>query len=853
MKQCVILIAICLSLLSNAQKKLDYKYDNIPLSKVIKDVEKKNNITFSFAVDIISEHYITLDLIQIDYIELISILEAQTGLTFKQVTDNQITIAKKKLPDNMVWGYILDEITHLPIPYATIEINDEETYTNFNGFFSFNKKENSSFSISKMGYLSKKIDITSNYMSILLATSNIYLDNVIVYGYITSGIDRNKDGSIDVTQKTLGILPGLVTPDILQSIQLVPGITSLDESANGLQIRGGSPDQNLVLFDDIKIYNSGYLYGMFSAFNPYATEKATIFKSGTNPEYGDRISGVIDISTGTKIPEKTLGGFGVDGLSLDAYLKTPISNKTSLYLFARRSYTDIAKSPTYESYADKIFRNGGPVKDSFGNLLDIETDDEFTEDSSSNTFNFYDFSVKFIYKPSEKDEIILSSIFTRNTLDFSFTSFGETKIDSLITKNNGLSLAWRHQNSSKRTQEITAYFSDYKSHYTNDEIENNALEEINIRENTISDFGLNYKSIYRINDLNSISYGYQLSNVNLNVNITKTKPTEPEENLSLIQKDANLKNALFGEYIRKTKNLGIISAGIRFVNYSNTKKTLIEPRINAEYPISKAIRIQGSLERRHQPISQLVEFNQTELRLENNLWRLSDNEMYPLLKSDQISFGLLFNQNGWTLDIDSYYKKLSGLTTFTNGFSTPQLELSQGKSSIKGLDILLKKRIDNYRVWLGYTYNDIDFNFPSIQSQDFPGNNDIKHSFRISNSIRFNNVKFSLGWQYRTGEPFTPITNYDSNNQFVTFGNINSERLENYHRLDASLIYDFKINNEKKWKGQLGFSALNIYNRKVPISITYRTEQENNNLKLKQVIQRFSLGFTSNVSFRLFF
>ena len=279
----------------------------------------------------------------------------------------------------------------------------------------------------------------------------------------------------------------------------------------------------------------------------------------------------------------------------------------------------------------------------------------------------------------------------------------------------------------------------------------------------------------------------------------------------------------------------------------------VEPRINVEQAITTYLRAKVSVERRHQPISQLVEFNQTELRLENNIWRLSDDTTYPLLRSDQLSAGLLFDSGGWTIDLDGYYKKLSGLTSFTNGFSTPQLELSEGESRIKGVDILLKKRINNYRVWAGYTFNDITYTFPNIQVGSFPGNNDITHAFRISNVLKVDDFLFSLGWQYRTGEPFTPITAFEDATATVIFGAINSDRLQDYHRLDASAIYNFKVKKDKNWRGQLGLSVLNIYNRRIPLSITYRTSPENVGLVLEQVIQRFSLGATFNASLRFFF
>ncbi len=853
MKHILFCIALCMTITINAQEDKGYSYDNLSLIEVIKDIQERYNLAFSFADDLVQNKRISLNKESISLDGLLDLLKSQTGLDFQRISKTQVIVVPQ-INNTKICGYILDANTRKPIPFAKINVSSsEEVQTNLNGYFSFDSNGNELHIVSIDGYEEKAFSHEKHCPEIYLTPSNETLEEVIVMGYITTGIDRNKDGSLKVTSKTLGVLPGLVAPDMLQSIQLIPGISSLDESATGIQVRGGSPDQNLILFDGIKLYSSGYFYGMFSAINPYASQKAIIFKSGTSPAYGDRISGIIDISSGEKIPAKTIGGFGMDGLSIDGYVKTPLSNKIALYLFARRSYADAYKSPTYDSYAEKIFRNTGPIKDVNGTPLTVENDDEYTIDTSTNGFTFYDINSKVIFKPSDKNRFVLSSLFTRNDLDFSFTSDGETKVDELTTKNSGMSLVWKHKSNAHRTEKISSYFSKYNSFYNNDEFEAGSLEEINTRTNLISDFGLNIETHNDFKENQSYTFGYQISNTNLKVNIFKDEFSDPDGNFNIKQDESNLKNVFYGQYAYKTKTSGIFSVGMRLVHYNSVDKFLIEPRLNAELEINEQFRIKGSIERRHQPISQLVEFNQTELRIENNLWRLSDNTTYPLLKSDQFSTGILYDDNGWTLDLDAYYKKLSGLTSFTSGFSNPQLELAEGKSKIKGVDILLKKRMNNYRVWVGYTYNDIDFEFPNIQTEGFPGNNDIKHSFRISNSIKLANLKLSLGWQYRSGEPFTPISSFDSASKVVSFGKINSNRLENYHRLDASAIYDFKIGNKEGWKAQFGLSALNIYNRKTPISITYRTEQEAIGLQLEQVIQRFSLGFTPNASFRLFF
>ena len=385
----IFIIALFVSVLSYSQSKINTAYSNTPLKEVVADIESQTDILFSYSQEVISSKTITLKEQEISIDDLLVALATQTGLIFEKVSAKQIIIAQRK----MICGYLTDAVTQKSLPFVTVIINEDiNTTTDDKGYFTVEDNslgsENVQFRF--IGYEDQEVTITVGdpCPTIALVPLSSTLDEVVVLGYVTSGIDRNKDGSISIDSEKLGILPGLVSPDISQSIQLIPGISTLDESATGIQIRGGSPDQNLILYDDIKLYNTGYFYGMFSLFNPFATQKARVFRSGTSATYGDRISGIIDISSGDLIPEKTEGGVEIDGLSVNGYIKAPLSEKVAVYAFARRSYADVVETPTYISYADKIFTNFGVARDINGNVLELETDDDFSRESSNSDFFF---------------------------------------------------------------------------------------------------------------------------------------------------------------------------------------------------------------------------------------------------------------------------------------------------------------------------------------------------------------------------------------------------------------------------------------------------------------------------------
>jgi hypothetical protein len=282
------------------------------------------------------------------------------------------------------------------------------------------------------------------------------LSPVIVKSYLIKGIDKNKDGSISILPDKLGILPGLTEPDVFESLQLIPGVQSPNETASGLYIRGGTPDQNLVLWDGIKIYYSGHFFGMLSAFNPYIIDEVKLFKSGTEARYGNRISGVIDMSSKNEITNKTKGGFGFNMTHADVFLQTPISEKVGFLFSARRSFTDIYQSPTFNKLSDRVFQNikiaeENGVKD---NNLSSKVESDFF---------FTDYTAKIIVEPSEDDKLSLSTLFTKNTLNYNFDvpEIEYNLIDNLEIKNLGLSFVWNKKWDSKLSHQITSYYSKY--------------------------------------------------------------------------------------------------------------------------------------------------------------------------------------------------------------------------------------------------------------------------------------------------------------------------------------------------------------------------------------------------------
>ena len=249
------------------------------------------------------------------------------GFYLKKASPTQIIVLPPPGTIN-ICGYVFDSNSKVPLAFASVFIKgaSKGVISDEKGFFQIeNVKKGAFFSIQHVGYIDETLKASlfkaGNCNTIYLTENTESLQEVLIKGYLTKGIDKNIDGSIALTNRDQGILPGQIEPDVLRGIQLIPGITSLNESASDIQIRGGSADQNLIFFDGIKMYNTGHFFGTISAINPYTTQSAKIYKSGASPEYGDRISGVIDIKSDGEVPQKSTGGLGVNGTHADGFFK----------------------------------------------------------------------------------------------------------------------------------------------------------------------------------------------------------------------------------------------------------------------------------------------------------------------------------------------------------------------------------------------------------------------------------------------------------------------------------------------------------------------------------------------------
>ncbi|WP_353779034.1 TonB-dependent receptor [Winogradskyella sp. 3972H.M.0a.05] len=690
--------------------------------------------------------------------------------------------------------------------------------------------------------------------------SLIALDNVFISAYIAQGIDRESSGAINVKTDKLNTLPGMVEPDVMQTVQLLPGIISSNESATDLQIRGGSADQNLVLWDGIKMYHTGHYFGMFSAFNPYVTNSIDVYRSATQSRFGDRVSGIVDIQSKNDIPENIKGGFGFTMTHADALLELPIEQeKLAVIVSARRSYNDWISTFTADNYFDRVFQS---TRISTNTNL-VQGDEQFRE--LNNEVTYLDSNLKVLWKPSDKDDISVSALYVKNDLDYAIEDVEDENVssDQLDLKNQGASLHWKRQWNNKWQHQFQTYISDYNSNYVFNENENSVLTESNRRFNQVKDFGIALETQYKLSDNDNISGGYQFYNTK--IDYTLSQLDDIEEDFQDASSNSLNSHNLFVNYEKKWENF-ILNSGVRSTYLSSLERVYIEPRINSTYSFNKHFKLNASAEVKHQAISQFIEFD-APLPLENTIWTVADNEDNFVIRSKQFTLGFLLNKNNWRIDVEGYYKKLDNLSSYLRGFNNANAAnndvFSKGDGETIGIDILVKKKINDYNTWVSYTLSRTRQQFPEIQDGKFPSLSDKTHSFRWIHQYKWNSLELSLGWQYSSGNPFTralSIAEDDDNDFFIEYESRNNSRLKSYHRLDASIMYHFDMSKNNNLRGQLGLSFINILNRKNELNKTYQIDEVDNapdpvtinDLQIQEETN-FGLKFTPNIVLRVWF
>lgn len=835
-----ILFFLLYSVFLNGQVKYE-NADKKKLSEILTLLEQKNNVSFSYNNKAVDKQSITYQGGQYSLNQLLDIVFKQTPLSYEFIDTSHITISNLSVAGRKLCGYIYDSKSKTPLSGATIsDVNFKQgEITDKNGYFEFIlKDEFEILTCSYLGYEEMKIKISKDAFSTCqkyeLQSKEFLFPEITLTEYLDGGISVTKDANqIVLNPNEMSMLPGNVEKDIMSSLQFLPGITSPTESLDRLHIRGGTPDQNLILWDDIPMYNSSHLFGAINGFNPFMIDQVNVYRNGVSSRFGGRVSGVIDIKSKSQIPDKISisGGFNLTQQHTEFIF--PLFKKSAIFLSTRLSLTEAWHSPTFKSYADKIFQTS---QISTADFKDV-----------NNTVKFNDITFKYIYT-TQTNEIELSILGGWNNLEYNtpIPQFKAFSIDILDLKHSGSKISWKRDWSSRFNSEFILSTTQFTNTYSRpimsiedptntpvkEDFQNDLVEE-NVR------LGFNWQ----FEENKSVRFGYQYTQDDIDLSWSRKNFENMTSNSDVFE---NKLHALYSDFSMDIPEILHLDIGLRYHYSPLLKNEYFEPRIGVTTNITDVLKLKLSTSKNFQFVSQLVILDTNQLGLANQIWVVADNSDIPVIEANQWTGGLIYIKDKWTIEGDAYVKELAGITSLSDSFDpTINIPYSRGTARISGIDLLIKKRFKYYKSWLSYSFSKANYEFLTLNSQSFPATYDQRHILQFVNLYKRNKWEFSAGLTFKSGLPFTNALGIQNNK--IEYAPLNSSRLGNYIKLDASVVYYTK--QEAKSKSYIALSFQNIGDRINTLSRRYRIDRidrsDDGNLATFETI---GLGFTPNLA-----
>ena len=729
----------------------------------------------------------------------------------------------------VISGYVSDKETGEKIPGVVILEKNTNNYTVSNeyGYFSLvlkNPGQNTVLEARSLSYYPQTITINAFETKIVNfeLTPKNKIDTVIVRS--TAPITKTTEiGTINLPVKQIKLLPSLgAESDIFKVIQLMPGVQSGTEGSSNLYVRGGNPDENLILLDDVPLYYVNHLAGFISIFNIDAIKSVKLIKGGFPARYGSRLSSVIDVRMKEGDMKKYHKEFSIGITNTKFLYEGPIiRNKASFLVSVRLLPWEFLLRPV------ALLANEG-------NLLG---------------YNFYDVNLKLNYKLNSKNHLYFSFYSGDDNLHFKLSRLyyhDQYLRYNLAWGNRLFAFRWNHIFSNKLFVNTTFAYTRFRYNSTL-KAENKAeAHSFFYNFNTgIKDLMLKSTFYYNLSTSYNLTFGYNVVLHNFNPGITYYRITENDtikSDENAIESQFAIENALFIENNIKIHKFFIANLGVRIANYSIDRKNYpsIEPRIVTNFILSKNYSIKFAYSEAKQ-YTHLLSSNA--IGLTPDIWIPSDSTILPS-DAKQFSAGFFTEQqdDNIAFSVIAYYKKSINLisykegTVFIGNAENWKSKIETGGRGISyGIEFLLQKRQGKLNGWISYTYAKAQRQFVNINNGlPFPFKYDRRHDFSIAvNYILSKNISFSADWVYGSGYPFTmPVARYDiiddADNEniaetgqfgFVYDRNIyvysdrNAFRMRPYHRLDIAMNF---TKQKKNYKRIITVSIYNVYNRQNP-------------------------------------
>lgn len=734
-------------------------------------------------------------------------------------------------------GYLKDKANGEALIGASVYFPELKTggITNSYGFYSVSVASgNYTVNFSYIGYQtqSRVIDLsTSKQLNVLLAEELQQLEEVVVTGENKSKNVESLQMSMEKVQvKMIKKLPSFMGEvDIIKSMTLLPGIQNGGEGSSGLYVRGGGPDENLMILDEAPVYNASHLLGFFSVFNSDALKDVEVYKGGIPAEYGGKASSVIDIRMKDGNSQRFGMTGGIGNISSRLTIESPIiKDKWSFIASGRRTYADY-----------------------FGKMIGLDALD-------NNQLYFYDLNLKTSATINDKNRVYLSAY----TGDDYFKA-GES---IYMRWGNLTSTArWNHLFSNKLFSNTSFIFSRYdyslgvpssgadQFDWTSQIADYNFKEDISWYLNSTNKLTIGFNSIYHHFepgqvDANEGSYFSDLKLTNYNaldnsLYVSNEQTIGPRLSLRYGLRYSYFQQIGYGK-VREYENPDQPNDDeVTNVKEYEPGKLVppgyhnLEPRLALKYEFGNESSVKASYNRMVQNLHLISNTNSpTPL----DIWLPSNTYIKPLI-ANQVGLGYFRNlkNNMFETSAEVYYKDMQNVIDYIDGaelFLKEDLEteLLRGDGYAYGLELYAKKQEGKLTGWLSYTWSKSMREIPGINDGNpYPSSYDRTHNVSVVGSYEITRrLNFSTTWVFLTGNPTSyPLAKYNvQGNAIYYYADRNSNRIPDYHRLDVSLTYDFRKNDHRRYKQSLNFSVYNVYARRNAYSVTFKQNPENQNI-----------------------
>ncbi|MBA3986046.1 MAG: TonB-dependent receptor, partial [Flavobacteriales bacterium] len=571
-----------------------------PFLEIILQLQELFDVRFSYS----GKEIETLMVEKPDYTntlpKILDQLTKNTGLQFKNINERYIAITTSEDKYSNICGILFNAETLFPLEGATIQVlgSNKATISNLDGKFSAeNVQQNATIKISYVGFetlitTADALQATSPCTTLALKPLISELQDIVLQSIFSRGINKTKDGAITLQVESFGDLPGLTEPDVLLMVQALPGISSVDETVSNINIRGGTTDENLILWDDVRMYQNGHFFGLISAFNPYLTKQVTVYKNGTNARYGESVSGVIAMHSASEIPEKTNGGIQLNLVNMGAFGEIAVNEKLGIFVSGRRSINDFVQTPTYTQFFNRMFQNT--------KITNLENVIESGSLDAQEDFSFYDLSLKALYKPSDTDTFQFNFLNIDNDLNFTETYSTENTENSKTSELDQNSIAggfaWKRNWRENLSTNAMVYGTYYFLNASNLDVFSN--QQI-IQNNEVLETGVKLDANLTWINNNTFSAGYQFTETG----ISNTQDINLPRFRSFIKEVLRNHSVFISNSFNFPATRTSLTAGIRGNYFPKFNRFLVEPRINVHQKLGNGFAVEAAAELKSQSVT----------------------------------------------------------------------------------------------------------------------------------------------------------------------------------------------------------------------------------------------------------